>query len=47
MKTKMTVIVDNISGNGLAGEWGLSILAQAGGSKILIDAGSTELFADN
>lgn len=47
MKTKMTVIVDNISGNGLAGEWGLSILAQASGSKILIDAGSTELFADN
>ena len=44
---KMTVIVDNISAEGLRGEWGLSILAEADGKKILVDAGGSELFASN
>ena len=47
MKTKLTVIVDNISDNGIKGEWGLSILAEHCGKQILIDAGGTGLFADN
>lgn len=47
METKLTVIVDNIAANGLTGEWGLSILAEYGGKKILVDAGASELFAEN
>ncbi len=47
MKTKLTVIVDNISNMGLAGEWGLSILAEYGDKKILIDAGASDLFLRN
>lgn len=45
--TKLTVIVDNIAANGLDGEWGLSILAEYGGRKILADVGSSDLFAGN
>lgn len=47
MKTKMTVIVDNIAQNSLPGEWGLSILFEYGDKKILADTGASELFADN
>ncbi len=46
-KTKITVIVDNIPDGDLKGEWGLCILVEYGNKKILLDAGSTELFADN
>ena len=46
-KTKLTVIVDNISSEDLCGEWGLSILVQYNDKKILVDAGSTDLFAEN
>ena len=46
-KTKLTVIVDNISSEDLCGEWGLSILVQHNDKKILVDAGSTDLFAEN
>ena len=28
MDTRMTVIVDNVSADGIEGEWGLSILIQ-------------------
>ena len=46
-KTKLTVIVDNISSEDLCGEWGLSILVQHNDKMILVDAGSTDLFAEN
>lgn len=47
MNTKLTVIIDNIAQNEIKGEWGLSILAECGDKKILIDVGASELFADN
>ena len=47
MKTKLTVIVDNKANDELAGEWGLSILVEHNGKKILVDAGASELFAQN
>ena len=47
MKTKLTVIVDNIGYENLDGEWGLSILAEYGGKKILADAGASGLFYVN
>lgn len=47
MKTKITVIVDNISADGLRGEWGLSLYVEYGDKKILADAGASELFASN
>lgn len=47
MNTDLTVIVDNISGGELKGEWGLSILVERGDTKILADTGASELFADN
>ena len=47
MQTKVTVIVDNIAGEGIAGEWGLSILVEHENKKILVDVGASELFANN
>ena len=47
MKTIITVIVDNIADGGLKGEWGLSIMAEYGEKKILLDTGASELFAEN
>lgn len=47
MKTELTVIVDNISSEEMAGEWGLSILVKHGDKMILADAGSSGLFSDN
>ena len=47
MQTKITVIVDNISDRGMKGEWGLSIMAEVGEKKILLDVGASELFAEN
>jgi len=47
METKITVVVDNTGGCGLQGEWGLSLLAEHNGKKILADAGASELFAKN
>lgn len=47
METKLTVVVDNIPYGGMAGEWGLSILAEHNGKKILVDTGASELFATN
>ena len=43
----MTVIVDNSSGTGFNGEWGLSILVEYGDKKILLDTGASGLFAEN
>ena len=47
MKTKLTVIVDNIPQGDIKGEWGLSILVEYNDKKILVDAGASDLFAEN
>lgn len=47
MKTKMTVVVDNVSHKAMKGEWGLCILIEYGEKKILLDAGASSLFAEN
>lgn len=47
MKTKITVVVDNIATNEYEGEWGLSLLVQYGDKKILVDSGASNLFASN
>ena len=47
METKITIIVDNRSCEGIQGEWGLSILIQYAGKKILLDAGASDLFLEN
>ncbi len=47
MKTAVHVIVDNTPGAGLPGEWGLCLLVEYGEQKILVDSGSSDLFADN
>ncbi len=46
-KLKMTVLTDNLSEEPLSGEWGLCILIDADGKKILLDTGASELFAEN
>lgn len=46
-ETKLTVIVDNIACDTLKGEWGLSILVEYAGKKLLADAGGSDLFAEN
>ena len=47
METKLTVIVDNTPYGNMKGEWGLSILSECAGKKILVDVGASELFAEN
>ncbi|MBQ5998894.1 MAG: MBL fold metallo-hydrolase [Treponema sp.] len=47
MKTELTVIVDNIADSGIQGEWGLCILVEYNGRKILVDAGGSKLFLKN
>lgn len=47
MSTRLTVLVDNIPEGEMAGEWGLSIMVEHNGVKILADAGSSDLFVDN
>ena len=46
-KLEMTVLVDNLAKEPLKSEWGLSILVTADGKKILIDTGSSSMFAEN
>ena len=43
MKTKLTVIVDNIATDSIEGEWGLSILVEHGDTMVLVDAGASDL----
>jgi len=47
MKTTITVISDNIENEGLKGEWGLAMIVEYNGKKLLIDTGASELFATN
>lgn len=44
---KATVLVDNLACGNCEGEWGLAVLVETGGKKILLDTGHTGLFADN
>lgn len=41
------VIVDNIAGENLSGEWGLCVYITYGDQKILLDTGASRLFASN
>lgn len=43
----MTVLIDNVAEEPLAGEWGLAILLTADDRKILLDTGAGDLFAQN
>lgn len=47
MKTKITVIIDNVPNDRLPGEWGLCLLVEYGNRKILADAGASTLFLRN
>ncbi len=47
MTAKITVIVDNNGNTDLQGEWGLSVLVEYSGKKILLDAGQSGLFLEN
>ena len=44
---KITILVDNIGDENLAGEWGLSFYIEYHGKKILLDAGASNLFVTN
>ena len=44
---EMTVLIDNVAAEPLAGEWGLSILITADDRSILLDTGASHLFAQN
>ena len=47
MGTRLTVIVDNVAVGDWTGEWGLSILAEHQGKRILVDTGASDLFQKN
>ena len=47
MRTRITVIVDNISNMGIDSEWGLSVLVEYADKKILVDTGASNLFLKN
>ena len=47
MRTRITVIVDNIPNMGIEGEWGLSILVEYADKMILVDTGASNLFLKN
>ena len=47
MDANITIIVDNRSGEGIPGEWGLAVFIDYAGKKILLDAGSSNLFLKN
>ena len=44
---RATVLVDNLSANGLEGEWGLAFYLDYQGRQILLDTGASDLFARN
>lgn len=47
METKITIVIDNKANDGIPGEWGLSVLVQYAGKKVLLDAGASNLFLEN
>ena len=44
---RATVVVDNIKNKELMGEWGLCVYIEYEDKKVLLDAGSSKLFAEN
>jgi len=44
---KVTVLADNIDGETLKGEWGLSHYIEYGDKAVLLDAGASDLYAEN
>ena len=44
---KATVLIDNITKNDLAAEWGLAVHIEHNGHQILLDTGTTGIFAEN
>ena len=46
-KLEMAVLIDNLAKEPLKSEWGLSILVTADGKNMLLDTGSSGLFAEN
>ncbi len=44
---KAMVLVDNMEGNGLKGEWGLSIYIEHKDKSLLLDTGASDLFLEN
>lgn len=46
-KIQITVLIENTSDSSLACEHGLSLLIEHAGRRILLDAGSSEVFCDN
>ena len=44
---RATVLVDNIPGEDLPGEWGLSVYIRHGGHTVLLDVGASGLFVEN
>ena len=46
-KLEMTVLIDNLAEAPLVGEWGLSILIDADGRRLLLDTGASGFFAKN
>lgn len=47
MKTEIIVITDNNPSEKLRGEWGLCLVVNYDGKKILVDAGASDLFMEN
>ena len=47
IRLKTTVLVDNVDGVNLQGEWGLSFYIEYGDKTVLLDTGLSGLFADN
>ena len=46
-RLEMTVLIDNVAEEPLVGEWGLSIMIDADGRRILLDTGASGQFAQN
>ena len=44
---KVTILVDNVSHNGIPGEWGFSAYIEHKGKHILLDTGASDLFLEN
>lgn len=44
---KIQILSDNLALDGFEAEWGLSVYIEYEGKKILLDTGTTGLFAEN
>ena len=46
-RVRVTALSDNIPGSGFKSEWGLSLLIEADGCRLLFDTGASSLAVDN